>query len=63
MEALEDTQLIKLTKDTFRNSIKTKPQLAERIVTTMAKRLLHANALISKLGGEKRSLEIIYGIR
>jgi CRP/FNR family cyclic AMP-dependent transcriptional regulator len=63
VEALEDTKLLKLTKETFRTSIKSKPEIAERIVTMLAKRLLHANSIITNLEGEKRSLEIIYGTR
>jgi CRP/FNR family cyclic AMP-dependent transcriptional regulator len=63
VEALEDTRILKLTQESFRKSIKTRPEIAERIVTVMARRLLQANAIISKLEGEKRSLEIIYGSR
>lgn len=63
VEALEDTRLLKLTKESFRKSIKSRPEIAERIVTVLARRLLQANTIISKLEGEKRSLEIIYGSR
>ena len=63
VEALEDTKLLCLTKETFRKILTGKPELAERIVTILAKRLLHANSIITDLEGEKRSLEIIYKTR
>lgn len=61
VEALEDTELLVLTRDTFRQSIQSDPTIAEKMVNTMARRLLQADSIISKLEGEKRSLEIIYG--
>ncbi|MBN1835577.1 MAG: cyclic nucleotide-binding domain-containing protein [Spirochaetales bacterium] len=63
VEALEDTRLLRLTKESFRGSIKSRPEIAERIVSVLARRLLQANAIIARLEGEKRSLEIIYGGR
>ena len=63
VEAMEDTTLLKLTKESFRKTFTSRPEIAERIVTRLAKRLLHANSIISNLEGEKRSLEIIYANR
>ncbi len=63
VQALEDTRLLRLTKESFRKSITSRPEIAERIVTVLARRLLQANSIISTLEGEKRSLEIIYGNR
>jgi CRP/FNR family cyclic AMP-dependent transcriptional regulator len=63
VEALEHTELYRLTKDTFRSSIKSKPQLAEKMARTLARRLLNANSIIANLEGEKKSLEIIYGLK
>ena len=63
VEALEETELLALTKDSLLKKIKTDSAFAERMLLTMAKRLKQADEIISKLEGEKRSLEVIYGVK
>ena len=62
-EALEDTELLALTRDSLLQKIKGDAAFAERMLLIMARRLKKADDIISKLEGEKRSLEVIYGAR
>lgn len=63
MEALEDTEVLILNKESLLKKIQKDRQFALRMITTMAKRLKDAQGVISGLEGAKRSLEIMYGYK
>ena len=63
VEAVEDTELLSLRKDSLLQKIKIDPVFAERMLMVMARRLKEADNIISKLEGEKRSFEVIYGVK
>jgi CRP/FNR family cyclic AMP-dependent transcriptional regulator len=62
-EALEDTELLALDKESLLNKLKTDSVFAERMLLVLARRLKEADDIISRLEGEKKSLEVIYGNR
>ena len=61
IEALEDTEIKGYSKDTFINLIRDDPDVALEVITTMAQRIKDAHGIISRMMGEKKGLEIIYG--
>ena len=63
VQAVENTELLCLTKESLFDKIKEDPKFANRLITTLAQKLAHFNDIISELEGEKRSLEIIYGVQ
>ncbi|MCK5569156.1 MAG: hypothetical protein KAJ15_05525, partial [Spirochaetes bacterium] len=63
MEALEDTEVQILNKESLLKKIQEDRQFALRMITTMAKRLKDAHGVISRLEGAKKSLEIMYGYK
>ena len=60
VEAAEDTEVIVIHQKEFIGKIQKNPNFAVRMLTVMAKRLIEAHQIISKLEGTKRSLEIMY---
>ncbi|MBA7557600.1 hypothetical protein ES705_50362 [subsurface metagenome] len=60
MVAVEDTEVLVLSKTSFIDKIVSDPRFALTMATTMAKRLEEAHKVISKLEGERRSLELLY---
>ena len=60
VEAIEDTELMVITKESLLQKIQHDPDFALRVITTMAKRLTDCHDVISRLEGEKRSFEIMY---
>ncbi len=63
VEALEDTELLALNKESLLQKLKTDSVFAERMLLVLARRLKQADNIISRLEGEKKSLEVIYGLR
>ena len=63
VEALEDTELLSLTRESLLQKIQSDSKFAERMLMVMAKRLKEADNIISNLEGEKRSLKLIYGMK
>ena len=61
VEALEDTEVKGYGKDTFINLIREDPDVALEIIEKFAKRLKESHAVISKIIGEKKCMEIMYG--
>ncbi len=61
IEAMEDTEIKGYSKETFINLIRDDPDVALEVITTMAQRIKDAHGIISKMMGEKKGLEIIYG--
>jgi CRP-like cAMP-binding protein len=61
VEAVERTELICLSKEALMQRIREDPMFAEQLVTTLARKLVRSNEIITELEGEKRSLQIIYG--
>jgi CRP-like cAMP-binding protein len=62
VEALENSQLLIIKKETLLKNIQEDPNLARRMLTRMARRLKESNDLITRLEGEVSSLKIIYSI-
>jgi CRP-like cAMP-binding protein len=60
IEAVEDTEVLVLSKTTFIDKIVSDPRFALKMATTMAKRLQEAHKVISRLEGERKSLEMLY---
>lgn len=60
VEAAEDTEVIVIHKKEFLDKVQKNPKFAVRMLTVMAKRLIEAHQVISKLEGTKRSMEIMY---
>jgi len=63
VEAVEDTEILTFNKDSFLDMIRAEPEIADQIITTMAKRLHEAHNVIIELEGEKKSLKVMYGIK
>ncbi len=61
VEALEPTEVVLFTKEDLEKRLHENASLVDRMLKTMAQRLLECHNIISDLEGEKRSLEIIYG--
>ena len=61
VEAMEDTEIKGYSKDTFINLIREDPDVAIEIIEKFAKRLKESHAVISKIIGEKKGVEIMYG--
>ncbi len=61
VEALEPTVVVVFTKEDLEKRLHENASLVDRMLKTMARRLLECHDIISDLEGEKRSLEIIYG--
>lgn len=60
VEAVEDTEVMVLSKTSFIDKIVSDPRFALKMATTMAKRLEEAHRAISRLEGERKSLEMLY---
>jgi CRP-like cAMP-binding protein len=58
--AVEDTEVLILSKSSFIDKIVSDPRFALKMATTMAKRLEEAHKVISNLEGARRSLELLY---
>ena len=58
--AVEDTEVLVLSKTSFIDKIVSDPRFALTMATTMAKLLEEAHKVISKLEGARRSLELLY---
>ncbi len=58
---MEDTEIKGYSKDTFINLIREDPDVAIEIIEKFAKRLKESHAVISKIIGEKKGVEIMYG--
>ncbi len=63
VEALENSQLLIINKETLLKNIQEDPKLALRMLTRMAKRMRESNNLITRLEGEVSSLKIIYSVK
>jgi len=63
VEAIEDTEVIILNKENFLKKVQSDIKFADRILLTMARRVKELHRIITNLEGEKKSLEIIYGIK
>jgi CRP-like cAMP-binding protein len=62
-EAMEDTELLALDKESLLGKLKTDSVFAERMLLVLAKRLKEADDIISRLEGERKSLQVIYGVK
>jgi CRP/FNR family transcriptional regulator, cyclic AMP receptor protein len=60
VEAAEDTEVLVIKQKEFIHKVQENPKFAVRMLTVMARRLVEAHQIISKLEGTKRSLEIMY---
>ena len=60
VEAVEDTEVMVLSKTSFIDKVVSDPRFALKMATTMAKRLEEAHRAISRLEGERKSLEMLY---
>ena len=60
VEAVEDTEVMVLSKTSFIDKIVSDPRFALKMATTMATRLEEAHRAISRLEGERKSLEMLY---
>jgi CRP-like cAMP-binding protein len=58
--AVEDTEVLVLSKTSFIDKIVSDPRFALKMATTMANRLEEAHKVISTLEGARRSLELLY---
>jgi CRP-like cAMP-binding protein len=63
VEAMEDTELLALTKEALLDKVREDPRFAGGLIMTMARRIKSANDIITRLEGEKFSLELIYRTR
>ncbi|MFW6138629.1 MAG: Crp/Fnr family transcriptional regulator [Spirochaetota bacterium] len=62
-EAIDNTQLLVLGKDSLLKKIQQDPQFALNMINIMARRLARANEIIGRLEGARKSLEIMYGVK
>ena len=62
MEAMTDTEVLILSKESLLSKIQQDPGFALNMVRTMAGRMAAAHEVITRIEGEKKSLEIMYGI-
>lgn len=60
IEALEDTEVMVLTKENLLREIELDPDFAIKMISTFAKRIKEGHEVISGILGEKKSLEIMY---
>jgi CRP-like cAMP-binding protein len=60
VEAVEETEVMVLSKTSLIDKIVSDPRFALKMATTMAKRLEEAHRTISRLEGERKSLEMLY---
>ena len=61
IEAIEDaTEILIFSKEALLKKMASDPNLALRMITVMANRLTEAHGVITRLEGEKRSVEIMY---
>ena len=60
VEAVEDTEVMVLSKTSFIDKIISDPRFALKMATTMATRLEEAHRAISRIEGERKSLEMLY---
>ena len=58
--AAEDTEILVISKTSFIDKIVSDPRFALKMATTMATRLEEAHKVISRLEGERKSLEMLY---
>ena len=63
VEAIEDTEVLVLNKETLLERIRENPDFAFRIMTTMSLRIKDAHQVISRLEGIKKSLEMMYSTK
>jgi len=63
VKAATDTEILTCNKKDFLDMIRSEPEIAEQILTIMAKRLIEAHSVIIKLEGEKKSMQVMYGSR
>lgn len=61
VEALEDTEVKGFSKETFLDLVRDNPDVSLEIIEKLTKRLKHAHTIISRIEGEKKGIEIIYG--
>jgi CRP-like cAMP-binding protein len=61
--AVEDSEVEVLTQEELAALVQKRPQTGMKMIRILAERLRRANELISKISGEKTSLEIIYGLK
>ena len=59
---LEDTEVLILHKEAFLRKIQEDPKFTFVMISKLAKRLKDAQGVISKIEGEKKSLEIMFGV-
>jgi CRP/FNR family transcriptional regulator len=63
VEAVKDTVAAVLNKEDFLKKVQSDIKFADRILLTLAKRVKGLHRIITNLEGEKKSLEIIYGVK
>ncbi|MBN1898278.1 MAG: cyclic nucleotide-binding domain-containing protein [Spirochaetes bacterium] len=63
VQAMGPTEVLVCEKDEFISVVKADPELAQQIISTMAKRLHEAHNVIIRVEGEKKSLKIMHGIK
>ncbi len=63
IEALESTDILILDKEAVMEQIRQDPKFAIAMLRKMSKKIQDAHKVISRLEGEKKSLEMIYGKR
>lgn len=61
IEAAGPTEILILDKDAVMEQITADPKFAIAMLRKMSKKIIDAHAVISRLEGEKKSLEMIYG--
>ncbi|KPJ88388.1 MAG: hypothetical protein AMS17_05630 [Spirochaetes bacterium DG_61] len=61
MEAMTDTEVLILSRESLLSKIQQDPDFALNMVRTMAGRMAAAHEVITRIEGEKKSLEIMYG--
>jgi len=63
VQAEEPTEVMILTMDNILQQMGADPEFAFRVFKTMARRLKEAHNVISRIMGEKKSLEIMYSVK
>ena len=58
--AVEDSDLLELNKSNVLDHIKKEPDFALMMLKKMAKRMMDTHLVISKIEGERKSLELLY---
>lgn len=59
--AMEDTSLVALSPQDFIQKVEDDKYFALKMIKILAKRIENCHSIITKLEGEKMSLEVIYG--